>query len=97
MFELWDLYFRMPVQNTDVCIIASKIYGTAKYIRSILKLHSILAVTNLLAHNSISQICYCDQISLQSNAVKCSFSENLTALGVPFLLLEMVLKNISLI
>ena len=36
------------------------------------KLHSILAVANLLAHNNISQICYCGQISLQSAAVKCS-------------------------
>ena len=33
------------------------------------KLHSILAVANLLAHNNISQICYCGQISLQSAAV----------------------------
>ena len=29
------------------------------------KLHSILAVAKLLAHNNISQICYCGQISLQ--------------------------------
>ena len=29
---------------------------------------TILAVTNLLAHNNISQICYCGQISLQSAA-----------------------------
>ena len=41
------------------------------------KLHSILAVANLLAHNNISQICYCGQISLQSAAVNCSFSDNL--------------------
>ena len=37
------------------------------------KLRSILAVVNLLAHNNISQICYCDQISLQSAEV--NFSE----------------------
>ena len=37
------------------------------------KLHSILAVANLLAHNNISQICYCSQISLQSAAVNCIF------------------------
>ena len=39
------------------------------------KLHSILAVTNLLAHNNKSQICYCGQISLQSAAVgfSCTF------------------------
>ena len=37
------------------------------------KLHSILAVANLLAHNNKSQICYCSQISLQSAAV--SFSD----------------------
>ena len=44
------------------------------------KLHSILAVANLLAHNYISQICYCGQISLQSATVKCRFSDNLTPL-----------------
>ena len=54
------------------------------------KLHSILAVANLLAHNNISQICYCGQISLQSAAVNCSFSDNLTPLGVTFILLAMV-------
>ena len=31
-------------------------------------------IANLLAHNNKSQICYCGQISLQSAAVKCSFS-----------------------
>ena len=54
------------------------------------KLLSILAVANLLAHNNISQICYCGQISLQSAAVNCSFSDNLTPLGVTFILLAMV-------
>ena len=54
------------------------------------KLHSILAVANLLAHNNISQICYCGQILLQSAAVNCSFSDNLTPLGVTFILLVMV-------
>ena len=56
----------------------------------ILKVHSILAVVNLLAHNNISQICYCGQISLQSAAVNCSFFDNLKPLGVPFILLAMV-------
>ena len=37
------------------------------------KLHSILAVANLLAHNNKSQLWYCGQISLQSAAVNCSF------------------------
>ena len=46
-----------------------------------LKSYPILAVANLLAHNTISQICYCSQISLQSAAVNCSFSNNLTPLG----------------
>ena len=31
------------------------------------------SVANLLAHNNISQICYCGQITLQSAAVNCSF------------------------
>ena len=42
------------------------------------------------SHNNISQICYCGQISFQSAAVNCSFSDNLTPLGVPFILLAMV-------
>ena len=44
--------------------IASKINVTPKGIyMPISKLHSILAIVNLLAHNSISRICYCGQIS----------------------------------
>ena len=42
------------------------------------KLYSILAVANLLAHNNISQICYCGQNSLQSAAINYSFSDNIT-------------------
>ena len=45
------------------------------------KVHSILSEANLLTHNNKSQICYCGQISLQSAAVNCSFSDNLTPLG----------------
>ena len=54
------------------------------------KLHSILAVANLLAHNNKSQICYCGQISLQSAAVNCSFFWQSDSFGVTFILLEMV-------
>ena len=39
---------------------------------------------------NLSQICYCGQISLQSAAVNCTFSDNLTPLGVTFILLAMV-------
>ena len=61
--------------STD-CNIASKIKVTPKGVYlPISKLHSILGVANLLAHNNISQICYCGQISLQSAAVNCSFSD----------------------
>ena len=50
--------------------IASKINGTLKGVYlPISKLHSILAVANLLDHNNKSHICYCGQISLQSAAV----------------------------
>ena len=43
--------------------IASKINGTPKGVYlPISKLHSILAVANLLAYNNVSQICYCGQI-----------------------------------
>ena len=71
--------------------IGSKINVTPKNIYlPTSKLHSSSAVANLLAHNNKSQICYCGQISLQSAAVNCSFSNNLTPLGVTFILLEMV-------
>ena len=63
-----------------MCTIASKINGTPKGVNlPISKLHSILAVANLLAHNNKSQICYCGQISLQSAAVNCSFSDTFGA------------------
>ena len=58
----------------------NKWYPNGVYL-PISKLHSILAVANLLAHNKIRQICYCGQISLQSAAVNCSFSDNLTPVG----------------
>ena len=49
--------------------ITSKINVTSKGVHlPVSKLHSILAVANLLAHNNTSQICYCGQISLQSAA-----------------------------
>ena len=70
--------------------IASKINVTSIGVcicLPISKLHSILAVKNLLAHNNKNQICYCGQISLQSATVNCSFSEKLTPLGVAFILL----------
>ena len=37
----------------------------------------------LLAHNNISQMCYCGQISF----INCSFYDNLTPLVVTFILL----------
>ena len=44
--------------------IASKINVTAKGVYlPISKLQSILAEANLLAHNNISHICHCGQIS----------------------------------
>ena len=54
-------------------------------------------LSNFLDHSIISQICYCCQISLQSAAIDCSFSDNLTPLGVSFILLAMVhvvMKNV---
>ena len=83
-----DNYFhihRNPC-STSTMHIASKINVTPKCVYlPISKLHSILAVANLLAHNNISQICYCGQISLQSAEVNCSFSD--TFGGVTFILL----------
>ena len=66
------------IATISSCTIASKINVTPKGVYlPISKQHSILAVANLLAHNNKSQICYCGQISLQSAAVNCSFSDNL--------------------
>ena len=67
----------------NVPTIASKINGTPKGVfLPISKLHSILVVANLLAHNNKSHICYCGQISLQIAAGNCSFCDNPTPLGV---------------
>ena len=58
----------------ELCTIASKINITPEGVYlPISKLHSISAITNLLAHNNISETCYCGQISLQSAAVNCYF------------------------
>ena len=57
-------------------------------------LHSILAVANLHTHNNISQICYCGQVSLQSAAVNCSFSDILAPLGAMHILLAMILDEV---
>ena len=86
---IWNtLYSYSSVSNPT---IASNINVTPKGVYlPISKLHSILAVANLLAHNNKSQICYCGQISLQSAAVNCSFSDNVTPLGVTFILLAML-------
>ena len=77
-----------------MCTIARKTNVTVKGVYlPISKLHSILAVPNLLAHNNISQFCYCGQISLQSAAVNCSFSGNFG--GVSFIMLAIIYINLS--
>ena len=48
------------------------------------KQHTILAAANLLAHNNKSQICHCGQISLQSAAVKCTFSDTFGGIIIYF-------------
>ena len=63
---LCTMEIRSKFRNTNT----SKINVTPKGVcLSISKLHSILAVANLLVHNNKTQICYCGQISLQSAAV----------------------------
>ena len=79
------------------CTIPSKINVTPKGVNlPISKLHSILAVAIYLSINNISQICYIGQISLQSAAVNCRFSYNLTPFGVTFILLVTVFAKVSL-
>ena len=86
MFACSDL-----LERHNLCTIASKINVTPKGVYSpISKQHSILAVANLLAHNNTSQISYCGQILLQCAVVNCNFSDNLTPLGVSFILLGMI-------
>ena len=51
------------------------------------KLHSILAVANLFAHNNVSQI------SLKNASDSCSYYNNLRPKGVSFILLAMVLMH----
>ena len=77
-----------------LCAIASKINGTPKGLYlPISKLHSNLAVAYLLAHNNISQICYCGQTLLQSAVVNSRYSDNMIPFGVTFILLAMVPIN----
>ena len=72
----WVKWGTYVFYNHILGTITSKINVTPKGVHlPILKPHSILAVANLLAHNNKSQICYCGQISLQSAAVNCSFSD----------------------
>ena len=76
---------------------ASKINVTPRGVYlPISKLHSFFAVVNLLAHNKKSQICYCGQISLQSGADN-QLSDNLTPLGITFILLAMVPYTSSIV
>ena len=52
----------------DMCVRKINVTPRGVYL-PISKIHSTLFIVNLLAHNNISQICYCSQISLQSAAV----------------------------
>ena len=57
-----------PQSVNLICTIASKINGTPKGVHlPISKLHSIVAVANLLTRNNKSQICNSGQKSLQSD------------------------------
>ena len=61
------------------------------------KIHMILDVANLLAHNNINQICYSGQILVQSAVLDSNFSDNLTPLGVTFILLAIRLQELVII
>ena len=53
-------------------------------------IHSILAIVNLLAHNNISQIVTAVKFHYRVLQLTALFSDNLTPLGVTFILLAMV-------
>ena len=76
--EIRTLLLPTVTNRVVTCTIASKINVTIK--GAYLPI-SKPYIANFLAHNNISEICYCVQISLQSAAVNCSFSDNLTPLG----------------
>ena len=68
------LFHQLLTMFEILTTIANKIIVTPKGVYFLIsKLHSILAVAKLLAHNNISQIFYCGQISL----VNCSFSAHM--------------------
>ena len=73
----WHNYQKNILQST----IASKINVNPKGVYlHISKLHSILAVANLLAHNS--EVKFVTAVKFYSSvAANCSFSDNLTPLG----------------
>ena len=86
----WNLYSYFT-SKIITCYITSKVNDTPKGVYlPISKEHSNSAVANLLTHINKSQFCYCGQISLQSAAVNYSLSDNMTHLGVPFILLLMI-------
>ena len=49
------------------------------------------------AHNNVSQICHCGQISLQNCGVNCSFTDNQKPLVVTFILLAIVPLLVTMI
>ena len=86
-------YCTLCKNNLQYVLSPAKWCYPQRCLLAISKLHSILDVANLLAHNNIRQICYWNQNSLQSAALNSSFSDNLTPLGVTFFLVAMVKLN----
>ena len=67
----------------------NKCYPKGTYL-SISKLHSILAVANLLAHNKKIKFVTAVKFHYRVLQLTAVFSDYLTPLGVPFILLAMV-------
>ena len=78
------------------CTINSKTNGTPEGVYlTISKLHSILAVANLLAHNNLQLCFYGQENSLGKNRVYLRNGQ-VSTFGVPFILLVMVQWNTGL-
>ena len=92
--KLYALYGANPISSgyntTHICTIASKINVTPKCLcLPISKLHPILAVVNLLAHNNINKLLWASKFTTAK--IECSFRNvQVNTFWVPFILLLMV-------
>ena len=90
LWALKTIHMVIHTYKYTCLVISSKINGTPKNVYlTISKQHSTLAVANLLAHNNISQICYCVKFHYKVLQLTAVFWQS-DIFGVPFIFLAMV-------